>query len=42
MGMLLFYILYIYCYVVLVSLCVVYSGAKDKFPLVENKGTKLY
>jgi len=30
----------VFCYVVLVYLCVVYSKAKDKFPLEDNKGTK--
>jgi len=33
----LFYI-YVYCYVVLVSLWGVYSEATDTFPLVDNKG----
>lgn len=36
MGMLLFYIFYEYCYV-MVSLRVLLSEAKDNFPLVDNK-----
>jgi len=44
MVMLLFLIyvcIFSLCFLVLVSLCVMYSEAKDKFPLVDNKGTKL-